>query len=32
MVTEYAGSYTNGTLEFFNHTEGYMKKENNTYK
>ncbi len=34
MVTEYTGNYVykNGTLEFFNHAEGYVEKENNTYK
>ena len=34
MVTEYTGNYVykNGTLEFINHAEGYVEKENNTYK
>ncbi|MGS2764552.1 DUF6443 domain-containing protein [Sinomicrobium sp. M5D2P9] len=32
--TEYAGKYIyeNGQLQFFNHPEGYVTKENNTYK
>ncbi len=34
MVTEYAGNYVykNSSLEFFNQAEGYVEKENNTYK
>ncbi len=34
LTTEYAGNYVykNGTLEFFNHAEGYVEKEADGYK
>ncbi len=34
LITEYAGNYVykNGDLEFFNHTEGIVEKENDGYK
>ncbi|PKV52452.1 RHS repeat-associated protein [Aquimarina sp. MAR_2010_214] len=34
LTTEYAGNYIykNGTLEFFNHAEGYVEKEADGYK
>ncbi|WP_025664479.1 DUF6443 domain-containing protein [Aquimarina megaterium] len=34
LTTEYAGNYVykNGTLEFFNHAEGYVKHEADGYK